>query len=76
MYRTTIYDTTGGVANYVISKKKKKNMPVEKYSVVSKNDPFIYFSSKDDIERMYKEELKNLRGFYEHWFFYTNSRRK
>ncbi len=61
MYQPSVYSAGGGAANYLLSYICGKDMPVEKYNIVKKRDPYsCEFYDVDDVEFVFREELKPL----------------
>lgn len=61
MYQPSVYSAGGGAANYLLSHICGKEMPVEKYNIVKKRDPYsCEFYDIDDVEFVFREELKPL----------------
>lgn len=59
-FQSSVYSPAGGAANYLLSHICKKEMPVEKYKVVSRLDTYCEFYGVDDVEFLFREELKPL----------------
>lgn len=59
-FQSSVYSPAGGAANYLLSYICKKEIPVEKYKVVSRLDTYCEFYDVDDVEFVFKEELKPL----------------
>jgi hypothetical protein len=61
LYQPSLYGGGGDAANYLLSYICGKEMPVEKYNIVKKNDPYsCEFFETDDVEFVFREELKPL----------------
>lgn len=59
-FQSSVYSPAGGAANYLLSYICKKEMPVEKYKVVSRLDTYCEFDRVVDVEFLFREELKPL----------------
>ena len=61
LYQPSVYGGPGGSANYLLSHICGKEMPVEKYNIVKRKDPYsCEFYDVDDVEFVFREELKPL----------------
>lgn len=61
LYQPSVYSASGSSANYLLSHICGKEMPVEKFNVVSRRDPLsCKFYENNRVERVFKEELKPL----------------
>jgi hypothetical protein len=59
-FQSSVYNPAGSAANYLLSHICKKEMPVEKYKVVSRLDTYCEFYGVDRVEFVFSEELKPL----------------
>lgn len=61
LYQPSVYGGRGSAANYLLSHICGKEMPVEKYNIVKKKDPYsCKFNKIEWVEEDFNEELKPL----------------
>lgn len=60
-FQSSVYSPAGGAANYLLSYICHKEMPVEKYKVVSRLDTYCEFYGVNRVEFVFREELKPLQ---------------
>ena len=61
LYQPSVYGGGGGAANYLLSHICGKEMPIEKYNIVKRRDPFsCEFYEYRRVEEVFDEELKPL----------------
>ncbi|VFQ45404.1 hypothetical protein [Desulfoluna butyratoxydans] len=60
LYKSALYGSIGSSGHYLLRHICERDFPEEQYVVVSKQDHFCFFESKDDVEFVYRDELKNI----------------